>query len=378
MKKIKNLFATPKKAILSLMCVAAILLALGTGAVYASGAIAESSAIGAENAQNFAFADAGIDPVSAAVERTEFDFEMGQFVYEVEFTVNGTEYEYWIKASTGSVLKRRIEIITLDGSSVTATAEIALDQAKEKALADAGLSATQVTFTEGKLDVEDGISVYDICFYAENTEYDYEINAGTGDIYSKSREPMRAPSSKSEADMSVSRPENTQKEPETATQISLDTAKMKALADAGVSASDAIYTKAKLDYDDGIAVYEIEFHTRTHKYEYELYAATGAVHERSADALKTETTKLGSQTDDNVQHKPADTNKYIGIEKAKNIAVNKANLSVSGVTFKKAKLDFDDGIAVYEIEFYFNGMEYDCEMNASTGAILEYSCEQDD
>ena len=41
--------------------------------------------------------------------------------------------------------------------------------------------------------------------------------------------------------------------------ISVETAKEKALADAGVSASAATFTKAKLDYDDGQVVYEIEF-----------------------------------------------------------------------------------------------------------------------
>ena len=32
--------------------------------------------------------------------------EQGQFIYEVEFLANGTEYEYWIKASDGSIVKK--------------------------------------------------------------------------------------------------------------------------------------------------------------------------------------------------------------------------------------------------------------------------------
>ena len=40
-------------------------------------------------------------------------------------------------------------------------------------------------------------------------------------------------------------------------QISLEDAKNAALTDAGVSAADVVYTKEKLDYEDGIMVYDI-------------------------------------------------------------------------------------------------------------------------
>lgn len=373
MNKLKKLFATPKKAILSAVCAIAILLLLGTGTVYAAGAIAQSSSIGAENAQNFAFADAGIDPICAQLVHTEFDFEMGQFIYDVEFTANGTEYEYWIKASNGTVLKKSVEIVTLDGTNVTATAKITLDQAKEIALSDAGLTASQVTFTEGKLDVEDGISLYDICFYAENTEYEYEILADTGAIYSRSKETYMpevnvptAPTQPNEGAAPVDSQSGT-------TQISLEAAKSKALADAGLAADAVTYTKARLDMDDGVAVYEIDFYTATQKYEYEIHAVTGAVLDRSVETIEVAAPK--PQPGDADTQNP---NGYIGVEQAKAIAVGKAGLSVSDVTFKKAKLDIDDGVAVYEIEFFYNGMEYECEIHAVSGEILEFDSERDD
>ena len=40
-------------------------------------------------------------------------------------------------------------------------------------------------------------------------------------------------------------------------------------------------------------------------------------------------------------------NNYIGVEKAKSIALRDAG--VSGVTFVKAKLDYDDGVRVYDV-----------------------------
>lgn len=66
-------------------------------------------------------------------------------------------------------------------------------------------------------------------------------------------------------------------------QISLDDAKNAALADAGVSASDVTYTKEKLDYEDGIAVYDIEFFADGVEYEYTINAVDGTVVERDVD-----------------------------------------------------------------------------------------------
>ena len=252
------------------------MLFLGTGTVYAADAIAKSTAIGAENAQNFAFADAGIDPAAAKIVRTEFGFEHGQFVYEVEFVADGTEYEYWIKSSDGTVVKKEIEIVTQDGAHKVATAEITADEAKEIALADAGLTVSDVAFTEEKLDLDDSTSVYELKFYTSEKKYEYEINA-----------------------------------------------------------------------------------------------STGAVHDKSVEAFKGTVANPGN----NVTN--SNTGNYISVDKAKEIAVGKAGLSVSGVTFQKAKLDYDDGRAVYEIEFFSGGVEYECEVDASSGTILDYSSERE-
>lgn len=376
--KIKRLFETPKKAALSIVCVLAILLCLGTGTVYAADAIAKSTAIGAENAQNFAFADAGIDPAAAKIVRTEFGFEHGQFVYEVEFVADGTEYEYWIKSSDGTVVKKEIEIVTQDGAHKVATAEITADEAKEIALADAGLTVSDVTFTEEKLDLDDSTSVYELKFYTSEKKYEYEINATTGAVFSKSTEaiaaqnqPVQQPvtsAANSEKPAVTSAATGTQSNASSgASQIGVEAAKNKALADAGLSASAVTFTKARLDYDDRIAVYDVEFYTSTHEYEYEINASTGAVHDKSVEAFKGNVTKPGN----------SNTGSYISVDKAKEIAVGKAGLSVSGVTFQKAKLDYDDGRAVYEIEFFSGGVEYECEVDASSGTILDYSSERE-
>lgn len=62
--------------------------------------------------------------------------------------------------------------------------EVTLDEAKKIALEKAGLSASEVTFTESKPDYDDGRLVYDIEFCVGRTEYSAEILASDGTVIS--------------------------------------------------------------------------------------------------------------------------------------------------------------------------------------------------
>lgn len=66
------------------------------------------------------------------------------------------------------------------------------------------------------------------------------------------------------------------------------------------------------------------------------------------------------------------TSGYIGLVKAKQIALDRAGVSASNAQFVKAELDYDDGVRIYEIEFYAGNYEYEFEINARTGAIYDY------
>ena len=62
------------------------------------------------------------------------------------------------------------------------------------------------------------------------------------------------------------------------------------------------------------------------------------------------------------------TNAKITSDKAKEIALNHANLSKNQVSYINAHLDYDDGIQVYDVSLYVNDVEYSYEINA---AILQ-------
>lgn len=72
---------------------------------------------------------------------------------------------------------------------------------------------------------------------------------------------------------------------------------------------------------------------------------------------------------------------YIGISKAKSIALSHAGHKKSVVRFVKAKRDREDGRVVYEIEFRLRKnrrIEYEYEIDARTGKILDWDRDYDD
>lgn len=131
-----------------------------------------------------------------------------------------------------------------------------------------------------------------------------------------------------------------------------------ALKHAGLSSSKVTFLPVKLDWDDGRAVYEVEFYSGNKEYDYEIDAASGSIRDYDFD--------IESYTI------PAASSDLISEAKAKKIALEHAGISSSKATFIQVKLDWDDGRQVYEVEFYSGNKEYDYEIDAASGAILSY------
>ena len=153
------------------------------------------------------------------------------------------------------------------------TKKISADKAKKIALGDAKLAEKDVTFVKVELEFEDNRLVYDVEFYSGNVEYDYDIDAVSGAIVSadKDIENYVIP-----AQPSTEAPTKTQ-----ASEISVEKAKQIALSHAGVSS--ARFTKAKIDYENGVKVYEIEFKVGNMEYEYDINVVNGAIVSSSAE-----------------------------------------------------------------------------------------------
>ena len=280
-----------------LICTSALLaLALaGCGGAHTAG---QAEYIGLDAAKAVALEDAGVQEASAQFSTAGLDKRNGIDYYEVEFTANGQEYEYDIDAVTGLIIEHSVDGQNVEAAQTPASASpspaaaspsatppttqiptqspapsqaqttgqgslITAEQAKEKALAHAGLSSSQVTFVQAKLDWDDGRQVYDVEFYtADYKEYDYEIDASTGAVV------------KYDYDAEYAIPQ----QPSGSQSITADQAKEKALSQVpGATASDIYDFEA--DYDDGRIQYEGKIIYNGMKYEFEIDGYSGSIRE---------------------------------------------------------------------------------------------------
>ena len=161
--------------------------------------------------------------------------------------------------------------------------------------------------------------------------------------------------------------------------IGLDQATKVALQNAGFEESDVTLLRGHFDRDDGISTYDIEFRgSDGFDYDYVISANDGTIIEANRELAELLSGAQNQQDSGQAQESTSqsggssqDTN-YISADKAQSIALQHAGVSASDATFRKAHLDRDDGIYVYELEFVSGDLEYDYEIHATTGAILAW------
>lgn len=231
----------------------------------------------AEQAKEIALKDAGLSADAVTFLRAEPDYENGRNVFDIEFYQGNTEYDYEIDATTGAIRSadRDIESYQPQAQTTqtqTTTGQITLEQARQIALSHAGLSADAVTFVKAGQEYDDGRTVYEFEFYQGTTEYDYEIDAATGEIRSFDQ------------DAEYYTPQ-AQTQQGTTGGISAADAKAIALAHAGVNEADVRGFEMDTDRDHGRTIYEFEWAVGRVEYSCDVDATTGEVvgFERDAD-----------------------------------------------------------------------------------------------
>ncbi len=268
----------------------------------------ETGAITVAQVKTVVLDNAGLSEDEVRFVRIHLDSENGRAEYDVEFVCRDAEYDYRVSAGTGEILAMNCEMGNYDVNTLppdvaqagndlapdapqagngpapdapqagnapaadTAQANtvpesggqyIGNEAAKQIALDHAGLTAEEVHFVHAHLEQDDGSWIYDIEFHKDNTEYDYDIHALTGEILSFDQD---AEYYQHGSDASAGEGQITEEE-----------AREIALAYAGVTEEEAQRLKMEFDYDDGRGVYEVEWHVGRTEYSCDVDAGTGEV-----------------------------------------------------------------------------------------------------
>lgn len=310
-----------------------------------SGEVSTKAYIGAEKALEIALAHAGVQKGAVKDIEVELDFKRGIMVYEVEFKTGGMEYEHLINAITGEIVEDKQKLDDDNDDVIVPENAINAQKARGIALEHAGVAAENVTDFEIDLDRKNGVTVYEVEFRAGDTEYDYVINAQTGEVVSfkKKREAASTPEQKAEIT------------PAKAWEIAFEHAK--------VSRGEAADYRSKLENEDGLWVYEIEFRVGKTEYEYEIDAETGRI--ISAEKETKNEAAGGGEV------------KLTGSQAVAK-ALEHAGLKAAQVKELECELDYEDGKPVYEIEFKYGDTEYEYEISAYDGSVVSSKTEKDD
>ena len=345
-----------------------------------------SKFISLEEAKKIALKDAKLDELTQKIvfTREELSRNQGKPCYLLEFYTGTNQYFYQIDAKSGSIIYA--------GKFIT------LSEAKKIALDDAGCT-DKVSFTEETL-VSGGIKTpyYRLVFADAKTQWTYRIDAVLGIVLEKQ-----------------------QKEIVTTDFISLEEAKKIALKDAGLdeSTQKIVFTREELNRNSGKPCYILEFYTAKKQYSYKVDAKNGSIIEAYhfillADAKKIAlddagvnvkvvfTTEelvaggikspyyyfvfesdsarwtykidavLGVIMDKTCDKIISPTPEFIGLEKAKQIALEDAGLDEAAqkIVFTREELSRNSGKPCYILEFYTAEKQYSYKVDAVSGEIL--------
>ncbi len=267
-------------------------------------------------AKSIVLENAGLAEENVHFVRTQLDTAQETAQYDMEFLCETAAYDYSVNALTGEILSMSCESGSYDlaafsssdaaasatetgtgqakdadtaasqpesaqddsiaGSQADATQTpnsnasgasepqyIGTEAAKLAALNHAGLKSEEVNFVHAHLESDDGIWQYDIEFHKDTTEYDYDIDALTGEVLS--------------FDHDAEYYHHAQADNAGSEQITEEQAKQLALQHAGVAEKDARRLQIKFDYDDGRGEYEVEWYVGRTEYSCDVDAVTGAI-----------------------------------------------------------------------------------------------------
>ncbi len=251
--------------------------------------------------------------------------------------------------------KLHLDNITSEGTA-SDKGYVGADAARDIALQDAGATLEQAVKLKVEMDYHHSAMIYEVEFDFDNTEFDYDIDAKTGNVLQVKREPCCSDTQTGDSDALISK----------------DAALDAALAHACVTKDQILDVSCELD--ESKLCYEVEFNVTDCEYEYHIDAHSGSVlhHTKVYDKDHHE------EHNDHPHTVPGVTvPQVITQDAAVSAALAHAGLSVDAITELEVELDSDDGVLLYEVEFENGGMEYSYEINAKTGEVVKYEKERD-
>ena len=281
---------------------------------------------------------------------------------------------------------------------------IGIEAAKQAALEYAGVKGNNAVTADVDAELDDPAPHYDVDLYLSGNEYEYHINAYTGEVLSGQKnilsvKPTPDTQTPSGGNIGTQTPSggntgtqtpsggntgnsgntgNTGSAGNKTTDIGASAAKAAALKHAGLRENQVTNLRVKKDYDDGHIEYDVDFIYNNTEYEYTIHGVTGAVIDCETELIhkKASTGNGNSSSSGNSGNSGnSSSSTDIGAEAAKAAALKHAGLRENQVTNLRTKKDYDDGHIEYDVDFIYNNTEYEYTIHGATGMVLDCDTE---
>lgn len=315
----------------------------------------------------------------------------GLYSYEVYFRADDKYGSLELNAGDGTLLESKIKYgtpVVIPAGTGTVTSDTSyLSKEDIQNLVSEAYPDCQLVAVE--MDWENGRYVYEVEFFAGDRKYDLDYDALTGEVLAEESKPTNwrpAETSASQAETGgeTSSSQQTAAASETAgtqsgngetaaqstettaagssnqQQISEEQAREIALARA--EAANPEILQLHLERDDGRLLYEGKMQDDASQYEFEIDAYTGVVLKWETEVRYTGQNASGGGSA-----------AVISMEDASSIVLGKAQGGDAWIV--EIQLDEDDGRLIYEGEMRDSTYEYEFEIDAYTGTVIQWEVE---
>lgn len=298
------------------------------------------------------------------------DEEKTKFELEFYDSTEGATYDVEVSKD-----EERVMEVTMDKDSDLGGRSVKITEDQAKTLVTDEFEGANVSNVY--LNVDDSLYTYDVDFRANDFYGDAELNAETGEILESRVKYGQAVTIPVEGN-------NTTEASSTQTTglLTYEQAKEKAIS---LNNGNTAVKSCELDKDNGVYYYDVDF---TNGSEIKLNAKTGELiskepaknssqsssqnnsqsNSQNSSQSSSQSPATSGSTSGNSGSSSSSTSGRISEAKVKEIVQAK----VPGATIIEIELDYDDGILVYEVESYKGMYEYDFEINAASGVILDF------
>lgn len=268
------------------------------------------------------------------------------------------------------------------GTGGTAAAgDVTETEAASIAMERAGVKEDDALSLRVSQEEEDGVAVYDVEFATADRRYHCDVVRSSGEVLNFSYNAVTSgddqaddgaaaqTSGAQESSASAAQTDDASAadaQQSTASSGAIDEAQARSIAleHAGVAESDAKFYRVERDNDDGRVVYEVEFYSGNTEYDYEISAETGEILSYDSD-IEGWAAQSGNAE-----------GSAVTLEQARALVAER----IPGVSADSVQIEQDreDGRTVYEGEVYYDGAEYEFEIDASTGSFIKWSVDYRD